>query len=100
VTVALAQDAGGVTLSVLDNGPGMPPEMSSRLMQRWAQGEAGHSLGQGAGLGLAIVAQYARLMNARFELGANSEGRGLAASVRFEALDAVALMPSAFPPVT
>ncbi|HSV51382.1 MAG TPA: sensor histidine kinase [Burkholderiaceae bacterium] len=86
VTVALAQERSGVSLAVIDNGPGLPEDMRARLTQRWAQGEAGHTLGQGAGLGLPIVAQYARLMNARFELGTGPHGRGLVASVTFDAL--------------
>lgn len=90
VTVELARQAGGVTLSVIDNGPGMPEDMRSRLTQRWTQGEAGHSLGQGAGLGLAIVAQYARLMHARLALSSGPQGRGLTASVHFEAFGPLA----------
>jgi two-component system sensor histidine kinase TctE len=83
VTVALSQSAEGVTLSVIDNGPGLSAEMRSRLTQRWAQGTAGQLLGQGVGLGLAIVAQYAQLMNAHLELGSGPEGQGLSASVTF-----------------
>ncbi|MES2975934.1 MAG: sensor histidine kinase N-terminal domain-containing protein [Pseudomonadota bacterium] len=83
VTVALSHTGGGVTLSVIDNGPGLSPQMRSRLTQRWMQGSAGQMLGLGAGLGLAIVAQYAQLMNARFELGDGADGHGLAASVTF-----------------
>jgi two-component system, OmpR family, sensor histidine kinase TctE len=86
ITVALAQEGTRVSLSVIDQGRGMPADMRARLTQRWAQGEAGQSLGQGAGLGLAIVAQYARLMNAHFELGMGAQGNGLTASVYFEAL--------------
>lgn len=86
ITVALAQEGTRVSLSVIDNGRGMTADLRARLTQRWAQGEAGQSLGQGAGLGLAIVAQYARLMNAQFELGGVAHGSGLTASVHFEAL--------------
>lgn len=86
ITVALAQEGTRVSLSVIDHGRGMPADLRTRMTQRWAQGEAGQSLGQGAGLGLAIVAQYARLMNAHFELGTGAQGVGLTASVYFEAL--------------
>ena len=54
----------GCTMSVVDDGPGIPPETQNDLVQRWAQGPAGQKLGQGAGLGLAIVARYARLLGA------------------------------------
>jgi len=83
VTVALSQSADGVSLSVIDNGPGLSPEMRTRLTQRWMQGSAGQMLGLGAGLGLAIVAQYAHLMNARLELNDGPDGYGLSASVIF-----------------
>lgn len=84
VTVALAQQGGQVTLSVIDHGPGLSEALRDRLVQRWEQGEAGHALGQGAGLGLPIVAQYARLLRARFALSAGPQGRGLVASVHFD----------------
>ncbi len=87
VTVELSRQGPDVCLSVIDNGEGLSPEMRSRLTQRWAQGSAGQMLGQGVGLGLAIVAQYAQLMNARFELGANPAGRGLSANVIFPVLE-------------
>jgi two-component system sensor histidine kinase TctE len=91
VTVALSLSGAEVTLSVIDNGPGLSAELRARLTQRWAQGAAGQLLGQGVGLGMAIVAQYAQLMNARLVLGtgtgAGSDGRGLSASVVFRSSD-------------
>ena len=83
ITVALDSRADAVVLSVVDNGPGLPDEMRERLTHRWAQGEAGESLGQGSGLGLSIVKQYAQLLGARLELRPNPEARGLAATVVF-----------------
>ncbi len=85
VTVELAVDAGCVTLSVVDNGPGLTPEQSLHLMQRGVRGQAAQQIGQGAGLGLAIVAKFAQVMNARFTLGTVPGGTGLRASVSFQA---------------
>ncbi len=85
VTVELSQAADTVTLSVVDNGPGLSPELSQHLMQRGARGKAAQQLGQGAGLGLAIVARFTQVMGAVFELGPAPEGTGLRAMVRFKA---------------
>ena len=87
ITVGLVRDGAQWRLTVADNGPGMTP--SPALLQRWAQGPGGEAVGQrlgeGAGLGLAIVGRYATLLQARFELGA-SPGGGLNASLVFQAL--------------
>ncbi len=88
VTVELAvRDEAGIgrpVLSVTDNGPGIAADERRRLVRRWAQGPIGERLGEGAGLGLAIVTRYAELMHARLELADGADGQGLRASVVFE----------------
>jgi len=85
VTVEIAHDPQGqVCLSVSDNGPGIDDAQRQRLLTRWAQGPAGETLRQGAGLGLAIVAEYARILGASLSLDAGEEGRGLRVSLRFQ----------------
>lgn len=85
ITVELAREAGQVRVSVIDNGPGLTPAERQTLRQRWAQGADGQRLGQGAGLGLAIVARYAELLRARFELDDAPGGTGgVRASVVFD----------------
>jgi len=86
VTVVLAQQDGEVRLSVIDNGPGLMLEERRRLMQRGVRGVQADRLGQGAGHGLAIVAKFAEVMHARFELGNAPSGQGLCATVAFSAL--------------
>ena len=84
VTVAVKQVNAVVTMTVTDNGPGLSPQEAEQLRQRWALGTSGQRLGEGAGLGLAIVSRYAELLGARFSLGAvPSGGQGLQASVTF-----------------
>ncbi len=85
VTVAVQRTGGEVRLSVQDNGCGLPGELQARLVKRGAQGETGQLLGQGAGLGLALVAQYAQLMHARIELGSGADGRGWVCCLAFAA---------------
>ena len=81
ITVELS----GRTLSVVDDGPGIAPEAQPDLLQRWAQGPAGQKLGQGAGLGLAIVARYAKLLGAELRFARASDEGGLRVSVAFAA---------------
>ena len=83
VTVAVERRPGEVVLSVQDNGPGLPGEVQAQLVRRGAQGETGQLLGEGGGIGLALVAQYARLMNAEMALGAGEHGRGWRCEIRF-----------------
>ncbi|WP_298211153.1 sensor histidine kinase [Acidovorax sp.] len=80
ITVALHTEADHAVLRVTDNGPGVGAALAEQLQQRWTQGAQGLQLGQGAGLGLSIVARYAQLMGGQFTLGA-AEPQGLAASV-------------------
>ena len=82
VTVDIVQAGPGeVSLSVLDNGPGIDAPVRERLLSRWSQGQAGEALGQGSGLGLAIVAEYARILGATLRLDAAEGGRGLRVSL-------------------
>jgi two-component system sensor histidine kinase TctE len=85
LTVELAREGDRVRLSVIDNGPGLTPQERQHLMQRGVRGLHADRLGQGAGLGLAIVAKFAQLMQAHFELSNASAGSGLCASVNFQA---------------
>lgn len=84
VTVVLAEQDGEVRLSVIDNGPGLTPQECQRLLQRGVRGLNAERLGQGAGLGLAIVAKFAKVMQANFALGPAPGGTGLCASVTFK----------------
>jgi two-component system sensor histidine kinase TctE len=83
LTIALhdtpARDA--CVLAVVDDGPGIPASARQDLMQRWAQGRDGEKLGQGAGLGLSIVARYAQLLGSELRLDSGEDGRGLRASI-------------------
>jgi two-component system sensor histidine kinase TctE len=84
VTVAISRDAGDVLMTVTDNGPGLSPHDAAQLGRRWAQGTAGQRLGEGAGLGLAIVSRYAELLGAAFSLEPVAGG-GLRAVLRLPA---------------
>jgi signal transduction histidine kinase len=52
----------GIHLAVLDDGPGMPPQVAGRAFDRFFRGEEQNSQrGPGAGLGLALVRRVAEL---------------------------------------
>lgn len=89
ITIELA----GRTLSVVDDGPGIAPEAQRDLLQRWAQGPAGQRLGEGAGLGLAIVARYSTLLGAELQFAKASGEGGLRVSLSFESTDTAAAAP-------
>jgi len=81
VTVSLqVQPDGGASLSVEDNGPGVPPELLPRLSERFFR--APGSGEEGSGLGLAIVQRIAERHHAEviYQLG---EEHGLCVEVRF-----------------
>jgi two-component system sensor histidine kinase TctE len=83
VTVAIEQEADATVLSVLDNGSGLPGDLQIAMVERGMQGEAGQLLGEGVGLGLALVAQYARLMGAHMTLGSGPDGTGWSSRIAF-----------------
>ena len=83
VLPASATQVRQVRLTVTDNGPGISHEQQQHLMQRWSRGSAGDALREGAGLGLSIVAEYARLLKANLWLGAPLGGHGLQVALLF-----------------
>ncbi len=87
VTVEVVPQASGVRLSVIDNGPGLDADQRRHLLQRGVRGLHADRLGQGAGLGLAIVRKFAQVMGGTFELGEAPDGRGLRASVLLRPAD-------------
>ena len=68
VLVRTAMGNGGVLLSVLDRGPGIPESESERIKQPFTRLDSARSGKTGAGLGLAIVDRIARLHGGKFDL--------------------------------
>jgi two-component system sensor histidine kinase TctE len=80
ITVSVVDAPQVVVLSVIDNGPGVTPAQLTKLTQRWVQGSAGEALKEGAGLGLAIVSAYVRLLGAKVSMQTESP-HGLRVSI-------------------
>jgi signal transduction histidine kinase len=55
VHASVHHDGEAVTLSVEDNGPGVPPELRDRIFDRFVRGNGDSGSRSGSGLGLAIV---------------------------------------------
>jgi len=86
----LTTDTGqGPVLTVVDNGPGIPPHERERVFSRFYRAVAGdRETVSGAGLGLAIVMQVAQLHGAKVALGDRNGTSGLSVEVTFPRTDA------------
>jgi two-component system OmpR family sensor kinase len=86
VTVAVARDgASGVLLEVVDHGPGMAPEHSTRAFERFYRADASRTRQTGGnGLGLAIVAAVVAAHGGTVDVE-TAPGSGAAFRVRLRA---------------
>jgi signal transduction histidine kinase len=66
VAVSLAEDAACLRFVVADHGPGIPPAERRKVVQRFYRSQAGRD--GGAGLGLSIVSEAARLLGGKLIL--------------------------------
>jgi len=68
IVLQLAADAAGVTISVQDNGPGVPAEQRGLIFEKFRQGGDGTHRPQGTGLGLPISRQIVEHFGGRMGL--------------------------------
>jgi len=80
-TVRCGPGDGTPFLEVEDDGPGIPESERRRVRERFYRLPGAGS--DGAGLGLAIVDEIARLHGAEFTIGDGSQGRGVRMRVAF-----------------
>lgn len=76
VVVTVSGGDGKVSLSVADNGPGVPTEALPHLFQRFYRGDEARSRTAGAGLGLSVAAAVVRAHGGEIS-AQNSPGGGL-----------------------
>ncbi|TKA09148.1 sensor histidine kinase [Actinacidiphila oryziradicis] len=75
VTAAVRPQEDGILVQVTDDGPGISPELLSRVFERFARGDASRSRAAGGtGLGLAVVSSVVAAHNGRVE-AASEPGR-------------------------
>ncbi|MGF7146839.1 two-component system sensor histidine kinase KdpD [Sphingomonas zeicaulis] len=65
VTIAARRDAQGIALSIIDEGPGIPPGKEAKLFETFTRLEGSDRAKGGTGLGLAIVKGFAEAMGLR-----------------------------------
>jgi signal transduction histidine kinase len=82
VLIAAEPGAGGPSVTVADNGPGIPPGKRAAILDRFVRLEEAAGK-EGFGLGLSFVAAVAEWHGARLELAEN--GPGLRATLYFPA---------------
>jgi signal transduction histidine kinase len=73
IVLTLAASEQGATLSVADNGPGIPEEQRERVLQRFVRLDDSRGT-PGSGLGLSLVAAVAKLHDVDLELLDNQPG--------------------------
>jgi signal transduction histidine kinase len=86
VEVELSCGEGRATMSVIDQGAGIPVDMRERVFESYFRIPG--SAGSGSGLGLAIVKEIALQHEATVEIGDGPDGCGTRVSVSFPLLPA------------
>jgi two-component system sensor histidine kinase KdpD len=71
---------GSVRVSVLDRGPGIPPELSEKVFEKFERGPAARTDDAGMGLGLTICRAIVNAHGGRIALGPR-EGGGTAVTL-------------------
>lgn len=76
ITIDVVGNKDDVTISVLDNGPGVPPEKVERIFERFYQVDDSRSRTEGTGLGLAICKHIVEAHGGRIWAESNEKGSG------------------------
>ncbi|MDO8466413.1 MAG: ATP-binding protein [Gallionella sp.] len=83
VQVNIAHEPGAISLSVSDNGPGIPEQERDKVLERFYRPLGTQA--SGSGLGLSIVQRISEVHGATLQMQPASEGRGLWVTVNFKA---------------
>ena len=76
ITITAAEQMDEVTVSVFDNGPGVPEDLRERIFERFYQADVSRSGDDGTGLGLAICKHIVEAHGGRIWAEGNSKGKG------------------------
>ena len=83
IIVAAARSIGEITLSILDEGPGLPPGRERDVFETFTRIEGSDRAKGGTGLGLAIVKGFAEAMGLSVSASQRGEPKGACFSIRF-----------------
>jgi PAS domain S-box-containing protein len=98
ITVRVIASHEHVTVSIRDNGIGIPLEMLPRVFEMFTQvRKVSDTSGTGLGLGLTIVEQLVRMHGGTVEARSDGEGRGSEFLVTLPRLAAISAAPSSPP---
>lgn len=76
ITVTAIEGDEEITVSVFDNGPGVPDDLCERIFERFYQVDASRSGHEGTGLGLAICKHIITAHGGNIWAEGNSQGKG------------------------
>ncbi len=93
VTLLGESDPAGVTITVADQGPGIPPDERDRVLDRFYRSASVTSL-PGSGLGLSLVNAIARHHGGNLVLSDNAPGLRVALRLPHTAADGPATVPA------
>ncbi|MBK8161224.1 MAG: sensor histidine kinase KdpD [Rhodospirillaceae bacterium] len=85
IRVSIAEDREAISLTVRDEGPGIPPGDLERIFDRFFRVEGGDRRRAGTGLGLAICRGFAEAMSADISATNRTDHSGALFTVRFPA---------------
>jgi signal transduction histidine kinase/HD-GYP domain-containing protein (c-di-GMP phosphodiesterase class II) len=74
VTVSLQEEESALAVSVMDDGPGIPPADIRRIFREFYRAEGGTSGEEGSGLGLTIARHIVNLHGGHIEVARRPEG--------------------------
>jgi two-component system sensor histidine kinase KdpD len=83
ITIRATRPANALVLSVLDEGPGLPPGSEQAIFDSFRRIEGSDRSKSGTGLGLAIVKGFAEAMGIGVDAGLRLDPRGAVFNLRF-----------------
>jgi two-component system phosphate regulon sensor histidine kinase PhoR len=76
ITITASEQADEITVSIFDNGPGVPDDLRERVFERFYQADVSRSGDEGTGLGLAICKHIIEAHGGSIWAEGNSQGNG------------------------